>query len=92
VDLAAPGENILSTYPGGDYQSSSGTSMSTPHVAGVAALLAKMDPSLPVNAIKALLLDNVEKSSRWTGKVVSGGRLNAFLAARLSVALEQRAA
>jgi subtilisin family serine protease len=81
VDLAAPGENILSTYPGGDYQSSSGTSMSTPHVAGVAALLAKMDPSLPVNAIKALLLDNVERSSRWTGKVVSGGRLNAFLAA-----------
>ena len=81
VDLAAPGENILSTYPGGEYQSSSGTSMATPHVAGVAALLAKMNPSLPVNAIKALLLDNVDRSSRWTGRVVSGGRLNAFLAA-----------
>ena len=40
-----------------------------------------MDPTLPVNAIKALLLDNVDQSPRWTGRVVSGGRLNAFLAA-----------
>lgn len=81
VDLAAPGENILSTYPGGDYQSSSGTSMATPHVAGVAALLAKMDPSLSVHAIKSLIMDNVDKSSRWSGRVASGGRLNAFKAA-----------
>ena len=72
MDLAAPGEDILSTYPGGAYQSSSGTSMATPHVAGVAALLAKMDPTLPVNAIKALLLDNVNQSQRWAGRVVSG--------------------
>ena len=81
VDLAAPGENILSTYPFGDYQYLSGTSMATPHVAGVAALLAKMDPTLSVPAIKALLLDNVDQSSKWTGKVVSGGRLNAYRAA-----------
>ncbi len=81
VDLAAPGENILSTYPNGGYQEESGTSMATPHVAGVAALLAKMDPTLSVAAIKQLLLDNVDQSSRWAGKVVSGGRLNAFLAA-----------
>ena len=81
VDLAAPGENILSTYPNGGYQEESGTSMATPHVAGVAALLAKMDPTLSVPAIKQLLLDNVDHSQRWTGKVVSGGRLNAFLAA-----------
>ncbi len=81
VDVAAPGENILSTYPGNDYQSLSGTSMATPHVAGVAALLARMDPTLSVAAIKGLILDNVDQSSKWTGKVVSGGRLNAFKAA-----------
>ena len=81
VDLAAPGENILSTYPGGDYQYSSGTSMATPHVAGVAALLAKMDPTLSVPAIKSLILDNVDKSAKWNGLVVSGGRLNAYRAA-----------
>jgi len=81
VDLAAPGEDILSTYPGAAYSYSSGTSMATPHVAGVAALLAKMDPALSVPAIKALLLDNVDQSGRWTGRVASGGRLNAFRAA-----------
>lgn len=81
VDLAAPGEDILSTYPGGAYEYLSGTSMATPHVAGVAALLAKMDPTLSVAGIKALLLDNVDQSSRWTNRVVSGGRLNAYRAA-----------
>jgi len=81
VDLAAPGEDILSTVPGGDYDYSSGTSMSTPHVAGVAALLVKLDPTLSAEAIKALLIANVDQSSRWTGKVASGGRLNAFRAA-----------
>ncbi len=78
VDLAAPGEDILSTYSGGGYQYLSGTSMATPHVAGVAALLVKLDPTLTVPAMKQLLLDNVDRSSRWSGKVVSGGRLNAY--------------
>jgi subtilisin family serine protease len=81
VDLAAPGEDILSTYPGASYSESSGTSMATPFVAGVAALVASMNPSLSVPEIKALLLDNVDQSPRWQGVVVSGGRLNALRAA-----------
>ena len=57
VDLAAPGEEIVSTYRDGDYVSASGTSMATPHVAGVAALLAGMDPTLTPDAIKTMLLE-----------------------------------
>ncbi|WP_254861588.1 S8 family serine peptidase [Halovivax gelatinilyticus] len=38
-DLSAPGDDVLSAYPGGDYQELPGTSMATPHVTGAAALM-----------------------------------------------------
>jgi hypothetical protein len=44
--VAAPGENIVSTYPFGVYASSSGTSFSTPFVSGTAALLVNVDSSV----------------------------------------------
>lgn len=44
VDLGAPGVNIFSTWKGGAYNTISGTSMATPHVAGAAALYIKSHP------------------------------------------------
>ncbi len=88
VDLAAPGVSILSTYPNNRYVSLSGTSMATPHVAGVAALAWSVAPEATVAEIRSAILDGVDRLSGLSGKVATGGRLNAYNTLRL---LEARA-
>ncbi len=80
VDLAAPGVSILSTYPRNRYAYMDGTSMAAPHVAGVAALLWSVNPNLSVAQVKSAILDNVDKVGGLSGKVLTGGRLNAAAA------------
>lgn len=80
VDTAAPGVDILSSVMGGSYQSWSGTSMATPHVAGAAALVLAesqdLGAPLTVDALKERLLTTGDESACWTGLTVTGARLN----------------
>ncbi|MEJ7842612.1 MAG: S8 family serine peptidase [Rubrobacter sp.] len=80
VDLAAPGVGILSTLPGNKYGRYSGTSMATPHVSGVAALIKSQQPGIDDAQIKAQLLQYVDEKGSLQGKVATNGRLNALRA------------
>lgn len=80
VDLAAPGADIYSTYTADDkaYVNMSGTSMATPYVTGVAALIQSKYQNISTKATKKAILDGVDKSSYWSKYVKTGGRLNAY--------------
>ena len=75
VWLAAPGENIVSTYPGGTYASASGTSFSSPLVAGTAALL--FSAKQPINQTQAA---NALKHGRLLTPDLNNGRLDVYQA------------
>ncbi|MCA1593120.1 MAG: S8 family serine peptidase [Acidobacteria bacterium] len=77
VHIAAPGAEILSTWLNGQYEEHSGTSMATPVVAGVAALVLSVEPDISVQNLKQRLMDSVDKLDSLQGKVASGGRVNA---------------
>lgn len=91
VDLFAPGTSIYSTMPGNKYESMSGTSMATPVVAGVAALLLEYYPRLTAVQLKHILLASTtslkgkqvyvpgtKTSVDFSTLCVSGGIVNAY--------------
>lgn len=82
VDLAAPGAAILSTVPGGGYASFSGTSMATPYVTGTVALMAAANPRATAAEIRSVLLSTVKPVAALSGKVATGGLLDAAAAVR----------
>jgi len=77
VDLGAPGVSILSTTPNNTYASYSGTSMATPHVTGTVALLAAAYPQATSAQIRTAILASTTPIASLTGKVATGGLLNA---------------
>lgn len=84
VDLAAPGESIASTYPGGGWRYLHGTSMATPHVAGVAALVLSRSRGASTAAVRQALLGGVDPKPSLSGRTVTGGRLNAHRAVQVA--------
>jgi subtilisin family serine protease len=78
VDVAAPGNGIVSTYLSwsGSYYTMSGTSMAAPHVSGALALLVAYNPSLSWTALRNNLFDNGVSLGSLTGRVKTGKLIN----------------
>ncbi len=86
VAVAAPGVAIVSSVPGtgclnpGCYQMMSGTSMASPFVAGLAAIVLREAPQLSAYQVRSIVLATVNTFSSLNGRVSTGGRVNALKA------------
>lgn len=100
VDLFAPGVQIYSTVPENGYEPFDGTSMASPVVSGVAALLMSYYPKLSPTQIRQILLDSVvefdqlivkvpgsDKKASFSNLSISGGLVNAARAVELAESL-----
>ncbi len=76
VDVAAPGVDILSTYPDNNYRYMSGTSMATPFVSGIAAVLWSENKGYSYRDIKSLIEKNGDKLVSLDGLVKTESRVN----------------
>ena len=100
VDVFAPGVNIYSTLPDDKFGNFSGTSMATPVVAGVAALILEYYPDLSAQQVKYVIdhsavpvtqkvkLPGTEDSISLADISITGGELNAFNALKLASTLK----
>lgn len=84
VDIAAPGEGLLTTGPDNGYQVGSDTAAAAAVVSGVAALCLAVNPELSVAQLRKLLVESVEKLPGLSGKLATGGRINAAQALQLA--------
>ncbi len=97
VDVFAPGEKINSTAPGDVYKNAQGTSMASPMVAGVAALLRSYHPDLTAEQVKQIIMDSAvpqtqlvelpgdgEKKVSFKKLSVTGGIANTYNALKMA--------
>jgi len=79
VDVCAPGEDIWSTWVAGTYWMQDGTSMATPHVSGLAALLLSFRPHLSATELRELIIGGAEdRGNVGFDDRYGHGRINAF--------------
>jgi subtilisin family serine protease len=83
VQVDAPGVSVYSTYAGGTYGRLSGTSMATPHVAGLAALALSANSNLTAAQLRALIVDGADRAI--VGSDSQGG-VNAAVTVALAAA------
>ena len=86
VDVFAPGSDIYSAIPtrDGKYKSNSGTSMASPVVAGVAALVWSHYPKLTAQQVKQIIMESVNKHESLADISVTGGVVDAYKAVQLA--------
>lgn len=99
VDLFAPGVDVYSTTPDNNYEAFDGTSMASPVVAGVAALIMSYYPNLTAQDIKSILVESVTPISNavykpgtdigvpFTSLSSTGGIVNVYEALKLAEAI-----
>ncbi|MEP7198398.1 MAG: S8 family serine peptidase, partial [Chloroflexota bacterium] len=80
-DISAPGVNVTSAFAGGGYRALNGTSMATPHIAGVAALLKQAQPSISVDGLMFVITTTATPLSATLPNNDTGwGRVDAYAA------------
>ena len=89
VDVAAPGESVLSTASDGGYELRSGTSMAAPFVSATLALMQSASPGLDGSALKAALLASTIRTPQLSGALAAGS-LSAAGALRAVVGTDWR--
>lgn len=87
-DISGPGVDVVSTSWGGGYETMSGTSMATPHLAGVAALILDANPSLSVAKIDSIIeVTSLDLGTAGKDNTYGAGRVDALAAVQAALAV-----
>ncbi len=96
VDIFAPGVDIYSTLPNGEYKNQDGTSMASPVVAGIAALVKSYYPNLTAEQLRKVIMDSAfplniktkkpgsKKKIKFSKLCVTGGMASAYRALQMA--------
>ncbi|MFB4326521.1 S8 family peptidase [Priestia sp. BR_2] len=79
IDVAAPGTNIASTFPGNQYAALSGTSMASPHAAAMAGLIRSLNPDLTNQEVMDVMINQaVDLGDKGRDKYYGHGQIDIF--------------